>query len=89
MAQVEMDDAGQGSACRLEASPPAGRFTVKYLVKTPITSDAKTRWHTIGRAYDDREGTGRIVVVLDSIPFRSEFVYLYPEDEGEKRTVQR
>lgn len=65
----------------------------KYLVKVPIEGPAEprstegkghplTRWHTIGRAFDDRDGSGRICIILDSAPFRSEYVYLYPEDGG-------
>ncbi|TAL45877.1 MAG: hypothetical protein EPN91_01315 [Salinibacterium sp.] len=59
---------------------------MKYAVKVPIEAKqgepAKTRWHTVGRAFDDRDGSGRIVIILDSIPFRSEYMYLYPEDGG-------
>jgi hypothetical protein len=62
---------------------------VIYDVMTPIenagaggsgTAAAKpgrkrTRWHRIGRAWSD--GPERITIVLDSLPFRSEYVYLF------------
>jgi hypothetical protein len=69
---------------------------VKYKVKTPIEytptsamgvpqpKEKRTRWHDIGRAWDDegRGKKGRITVILDSMPIRSEYLYLFPDEEG-------
>lgn len=71
-------------------APEAG-IVVKYVVKTPVgapaSTDARhsrrpetTKWFQIGHAWRDDEGDGRITVVLDAIPFRSEYLYLFPEE---------
>lgn len=63
---------------------------MKYHVATPIESKPsgaaaagpkKTRWAKIGRAWSDSPA-GKITVILDALPFRSEFIYLFPEDQG-------
>jgi hypothetical protein len=68
---------------------------MKYIVKTPVVAPASkdprqsqrretTSWVTIGRAWSD-DPTGKITLVLDVIPFRSEYIYLYPQDQEEKK----
>ncbi len=53
-----------------------------YDVVTPIEIKIKgvpkTKWHRIGRAWSDNEE--KITVVLDSVPFRSEYIYLFKSD---------
>jgi hypothetical protein len=52
-----------------------------YRAVTPIgKSSKKAAWHTIGRAWSD--GPGKICIVLDSVPFRSEYVYLFVDEEA-------
>jgi len=62
---------------------------MKYKVKIPIVQPPSqdrnhsnrpetTKWVEIGRAWQDNPGD-KITVVLDAIPFRSEYIYLYPE----------
>jgi hypothetical protein len=46
---------------------------------TPIESGGKTRWVKIGRAWADARKT---CIILDAMPFRSEYIYLYPVDSG-------
>lgn len=69
---------------------------MKYKVKTPISIPPSrdprrssrqeiTKWVDIGRGWQDKPGE-KITVVLDTIPFRSEYIYLFPvneEDEDE------
>lgn len=70
---------------------------MRYRVVTPVVvppsadltwsarADERTAWTKIGRAWSDDGGDGKITVVLDALPFRSEFVYLFPEDGGPPR----
>ena len=53
-----------------------------YRVVTPITrkDGDKPAWHSIGRAWSD--GPEKICIVLDSVPFRSEYVYLFVDEEA-------
>lgn len=65
---------------------------MKWKVKVPIESTSKdapdaTRWHEIGRAWSDT--TDRIVIVLDSLPFRSTHVYLFIEEQGRTKPKTR
>lgn len=64
---------------------------MKYKVKTPIVAppskdlnhskrEETTKWLVIGRGWQDKPGE-KITVVLDAIPFRSEYIYLFPENE--------
>lgn len=62
---------------------------MKWRVKVPIENtknegteneETKTRWHEIGRAWSD--STDKIVIVLDSLPFRSTHMYLFIEQAG-------
>jgi hypothetical protein len=61
---------------------------MKYDVMTPIENPndgsgtaatrgkRRTRWHRIGRAWSDPKGD-KITIILDSVPFRSEYIYLF------------
>jgi len=63
-----------------------------YKVKTPISIppsleadiprvEEKTAWQTIGNAWSDEAG-GKITIALNCLPFRSEYIYLFPEDKS-------
>jgi len=64
---------------------------MKYKVATPVDASKgigvgqkRTRWVQIGTGWSDDVG-GKITVALSALPFRSEFVYLFPVDkEGER-----
>lgn len=63
---------------------------MKYRVATPVVLDASkgrdkvTRWTQIGTAWSD-EPEGKITVALSALPFRSEFIYLFPENSEDDR----
>ena len=63
------------------------KFKAKIPVTAPPSKDPRhsarpetTKWVEIGRAWQDKPGE-KITVVLDAIPFRSEYIYLYPEED--------
>ncbi len=70
---------------------------MKYDVMTPIgggdssgtaAGKKKTRWHKIGRGWSDNED--KITIVLDSVPFRSEYIYLFKaKDQEPSRDQER
>lgn len=55
---------------------------MKYNVVTPCETPGadKPTWHKIGKAWDGDDG--KIVVLLQSLPFRSPFIYLMPDDRS-------
>lgn len=60
---------------------------IKYNVVTPIEVGKDTQWHKIGLAWTDRDGGPKITIILKSIPFRSEYIYLFPaKDEDDDFT---
>lgn len=59
-----------------------------YKVCTPIEyekeGETKTRWHQIGNGWSDGPGL-KITVTLNSLPYRSEYIYLFPDDGKDGR----
>ena len=55
---------------------------MKYNAVTPCETPGakKPTWHKIGKAWTNEKG--QIVVLLQSLPFRSPFVYLMPDDKA-------
>lgn len=60
------------------------RLSIKYNAVTPIEVGKETQWHKIGVAWSDRDGGPKITIILKSIPFRSEYIYLFPADDKDR-----
>lgn len=63
------------------------KYKVKIPIDQPASKDPKfskrpetTQWVEIGRGWQDKPGE-KITVVLNAIPFRSEYIYLYPSED--------
>ena len=55
----------------------------KVVTPVPILKDkyaVKTKWTQIGSAWSD-DVEGKITVALSALPFRSEYMYLFPIDK--------
>jgi len=60
---------------------------MKYKIATPVEvpgssriPEGATKWVQIGTAWSDFKD-GKITCALSALPFRSEYIYLFPVDE--------
>lgn len=73
---------GSGAKLPGMASKPDWKVATSIEVKQGAQV-VGTRWHAIGAAWNRTDGS--IMLCLDSVPVRSEYVYLFPAVGGPKK----